>query len=181
MYMTKRNKRRTNESTFFNLSEPKMEFETVFHHMIDFISKDPRSNYVLAIGTDSQVHNSYTRFTTAIHLHRVGNGAWGCLRHFNVEREVKSLREKVSTETTLSQEVAYMFTPKHLEKITDLLLPFIDQGANFHYEIHIDIGQKGATREFIQEMVSRINGMGIEAKIKPDSYAASSYADKYTK
>lgn len=158
-----------------------MEFDTVFDHMLDFIKKDPRASYVLAIGTDSQVHNEYTRFTSAIHLHRVGNGAWGCLRNYHVEREVTSLREKVSTETTLSQEIAYMFTSDHLERITDLLLPYIDQGANFHYEIHIDIGKKGATREFIQEMVSRINAMGIEAKIKPDSYAASSYADKYTK
>ena len=158
-----------------------MEFETVFDHMLDFIRKDPRSSYVLAIGTDSQVHSEYTRFTSAIHLHRVGNGAWGCLRNFHVEREIKSLREKVSTETTLSQEIAYMFTPSHLERMTDLLLPYIDQGSNFHYEIHIDIGNKGATREFIQEMVSRIKAMGIDAKIKPDSYAASSYADKYTK
>jgi predicted RNase H-related nuclease YkuK (DUF458 family) len=179
--MKKKNRKRVNDSTFFNLSESDMSFDSVFQHLLNFIKKDPRSSYILAIGTDSQVHQNFTRFTTAIHLYRVGNGAWGCLRNFHVEREIKSLREKVSTETTLSQEVAYMFTPEHLNQLLELLLPYTNEGADLQYQIHLDIGQKGPTREFIQEMVSRVKAMGITPKIKPDSYAASAYADKYTK
>ena len=62
--------------------------------MKDFIQKDPRSVYVLSIGTDSQVNQNITRFMTAIHLHRIGKGAWGCLTQQVLNRPVQSLREK---------------------------------------------------------------------------------------
>jgi predicted RNase H-related nuclease YkuK (DUF458 family) len=50
-------------------------------------------------------------------------------------------------------------------------------------EGHIDIGsgQRNKTREYVEEMVTRIESMGFEPKIKPDSFVASSYANRYTK
>jgi predicted RNase H-related nuclease YkuK (DUF458 family) len=39
----------------------------------------------------------------------------------------------------------------------------------------------GLTKEFIQEMTSKVSAMGIIPKIKPDSYTAFSYANKFTK
>ena len=84
-------------------------------------------------------------------------------------------------ETALSQEVAYYFITKYLVEISDLLIPFTDEGADLLFEIHLDIGRKGMTKELIQEMMGRIEAMGIEAKIKPESYTAFSYANRYTK
>ncbi|MCY9401673.1 ribonuclease H-like YkuK family protein, partial [Bacillus haynesii] len=54
-------------------------------------------------------------------------------------------------------------------------------GADLTLEVHLDIGKKGMTKDLIQEMTGRITSMGICAKIKPDSYTASSYANRYTK
>lgn len=50
-------------------------------------------------------------------------------------------------------------------------------------EGHIDIGSgnRNKTRIFVEEMVSRIEAMGIEPKIKPESFVASTYANRYTK
>ena len=48
-------------------------------------------------------------------------------------------------------------------------------------EAHIDIGTKGETRKLIREMVGYFEGSGIDAKIKPDSFVASSYADRCSK
>ncbi|HZH62902.1 MAG TPA: ribonuclease H-like YkuK family protein [Metabacillus sp.] len=167
--------------TFYNVSEKKMSFQTVLERIKGFMLKDPRAEYVLSIGSDSHVHQSETKFITAIHIHRVGKGAWGCLKNHTVKRPISSIREKISMETALSQEIAYYFTSRYLMELSDILIPFADEGADLIFEIHLDIGRKGMTKELIQEMTGRIEAMGIEAKIKPDSYTAFSYANRYTK
>jgi uncharacterized protein len=170
-----------NQDTFFNVTEGKMSFETVIKRLKHFISKESKYHYILSIGTDSHVHKNETRFITAIHLHRVGKGAWGCLRSYTIPRAIQSLREKISYETMLSQEVAYLFTSGYLEELVSLLLPYERDGADFTFQIHLDIGRKGMTKELINEMTSKIAAMGIEPIIKPEAYAAFSYANRYTK
>jgi uncharacterized protein len=168
-------------SLFFNVSEKSMSFETVIERLKDFIATDPKHHYVLSIGTDSHVHKNETRFITAIHLHRVGKGAWGCLRSHTVPRAIQSVREKISYETMLSQEVAYLFVFERLEELVELLVPYERDGAELTFQIHLDIGRNGMTKEFIHEMTSRITAMGIEPIIKPEAYTAFSYANRYTK
>jgi predicted RNase H-related nuclease YkuK (DUF458 family) len=169
------------EHTFYNFSEQQLSVDDVFTRVLGFMQKDPNASYRLAIGTDSQVRKERTKFITAIHIHRIGKGAWGCLKNYDVPRSITSLREKISLETTLSQEVAYLFTSEKIDQLTEVLLSSSNNNADFYFEIHIDIGKNGVTKAFIKEMVQRIEAMGLEAKIKPDSYAASSYADRYTK
>lgn len=171
----------SNFNYFYNLTEDKMKFEEVYHRIYNFIKADPRSEYILSIGTDSQVHPKSTRFITAVHLHRKGKGAWGCLRNYDVPRRMMNVKEKISLETSLSQEIACYFTPDLLADLTELLLPHVNSGAELMLEIHLDIGKNGLTKELIKEMTSRIKAMGIKPRIKPNSYTASSYANKYTK
>jgi uncharacterized protein len=170
-----------NEYTFYNLSARNMSFDDVVEQIKGFMKRDPKQHYRLSIGTDSKVHTRFTRFITAIHIHRIGNGAWGCLRPVVVNREVMSLREKIHLETMHSQEIAYLFTPERTTELIEIVYPYRNEGGNFTMEIHLDIGQYGLTREFIQEATSRITAMGLTAKIKPDAYAASSYANRYTR
>jgi len=171
----------TDHYTFYNVSEGNMSFEAVIERIKTFISNDPRSEYTLSIGTDSHVHQNDTKFITAIHVHRIGKGAWGCLKNTIISRPIKSLHEKISMETTLSQELAYTFTSSYLAEFAEILIPYSDEGADLIFEIHLDIGRKGLTKDLIQEMTGRIQAMGIEAKIKPDSYTAFSYANRFTK
>ena len=49
----------------------------------------------------------------------------------------------------------------------------------FRY-IHADVGEKGQTQEMIKEVTGIIRGNGFEPKIKPESFAASNVADRYT-
>ncbi|TYS61415.1 hypothetical protein FZC74_03815 [Sutcliffiella horikoshii] len=170
-----------NPSKFINITHSYLTFEQAYEKILLFIQKDVRAPYLLSIGTDSHVHQQETKFMTAVHLHRVGKGAWGCVRPYIVNRAIRSLHEKISLETALSQEIAMLFTMEKLEKIQNLLLPHLEHGADFHFEIHLDIGQKGATKDFIQEMTGRITAMGLDAKIKPDAYTAFCYANRYTK
>ena len=53
--------------------------------------------------------------------------------------------------------------------------------ADLNVEIHLDVGKNGPTGELIREVVGMVTGSGFDAKIKPDSYGASTVADKYTK
>ena len=47
--------------------------------------------------------------------------------------------------------------------------------------IHLDIGQNGPTKDLIKELEGWIKAVGYDYEIKPDSYAASFVADKYSK
>ncbi|WP_432666114.1 ribonuclease H-like YkuK family protein [Wukongibacter baidiensis] len=183
--MTNNNPYYLNTMVFSNSTTNHMTFDEAFNSILSFVQKDPVALYKLAIGTDSHV-KSFTRFISAIHVHRIGldgigKGAWGCIKEYIIPRRISSLREKISIETSLTQELLFLFDYNRTSQIIDILIPHADKGANFILEAHIDIGRRGATRDLIQEMTGRITCMGVEAKIKPDSYAASSYADRYTK
>lgn len=105
----------------------------------------------------------------------------GCLHHQSVKDKPATLREKIYLETQFSQEIACLFTPNHIQTIWDLLHPYAQDGAGFIMEIHLDIGNDGLTKEFILDMTAKIRAMGLTAKIKPDAYAAFSYANRHTK
>jgi len=51
---------------------------------------------------------------------------------------------------------------------------------HYDFEIHVDVGENGATKAMIQELVGMVRAHNFEARIKPESYAASNVADKHT-
>ncbi|RLL41309.1 hypothetical protein D8M04_17450 [Oceanobacillus piezotolerans] len=169
--------------SFQNLSQKQMSFESVFEHIVHFMKQDPNGNYRLMFGTDSQVHSYYTKFITGIVIQRESKGAWACIRKIVVPRKMTNLHERISYETTLTEEVVSMFTEERKNQLIDIVLPNIYKGASFTIEGHIDIGsgQRNRTRIFVNEMVARMESLGIEPKIKPDSFVASCYANRYTK
>ncbi|WP_226641488.1 ribonuclease H-like YkuK family protein [Mesobacillus subterraneus] len=168
---------------FQNLSKRNMDFEEVFQHIVSFIKVQPNGNHRLIIGTDSQVHSSYTRFITGVVIQREGKGVWACYRSIDIARRIETIQEKVSLETNFTQEVACMFTPQKQKQLIDLVLPYVEKGGSFKMVGHLDLGRgtKNKTRVYVNEMIKRIESVGLEAQIKPDSFVASSYANKYTK
>ncbi len=168
---------------FQNLSQKNMSFEQVFHNIIQFMKKDPLGNFRLMFGTDSQVHKNYTKFITGIVIQRETKGAWACIRKTIVPRKMTNLHERISYETTLTEEVVSLFTEERKDQLIDIVLPHIYKGANFTIEGHIDIGagRRNKTRRFVKEMVARMESIGVEPKIKPEAFVASCYANRYTK
>lgn len=160
-----------------------MTFQDVFEHIKRFMKKDPSGNFRLIFGTDSQIHTTYTRFITGIVIHCESKGAWACIRKVVVPRKMVNLHERISFETTLTEEIVSMFTEEKKEQLIDIVLPNIYKGASFTIEGHIDIGatNRNKTRVFVNEMVGRMESLGIEPKIKPDSFVASYYANRFTK
>ncbi|WP_090747430.1 ribonuclease H-like YkuK family protein [Mesobacillus persicus] len=160
-----------------------MTFEVVFERILKFMKRKPNGNYRLMVGTDSQVHVDRTVFITGIVIQNEGKGAWACIKKTIIPRKMLQLHERISYETSLTEEVVYMFTEERKNKMIDVVLPFIYKGATFTMEGHLDIGagQRNKTRIFVQEMVSRLESIGVEPKIKPEAFVASSYANKFTK
>ena len=169
--------------TFENLSRKNMSFQEVFQYIKSFMEKDRYGNYKLMFGTDSQVHPTYTRFITGIVIQCETKGAWACIRKVIVPRRMDHLHERISYETTLTEEIVGMFTEERKDELIELILPNIYRGASLTIEGHIDIGSgnKNKTRIFVNEMLARMEALGIEAKIKPEAFVASSYANRYTK
>jgi uncharacterized protein len=169
--------------TFQNLQENNMSFEDVFARIMKFMNLDPRGYFRLMVGTDSQVHKTKTIFITGIVIQNEGKGVWACIRKVLVPRKMTALHERISYELSLTEDIVSMFDEEKKGQLINIVLPYLYQGATFVMEGHIDIGagNRNKTRAFVNEMVKRMESMGIEPKIKPDAFVASSYANRYTK
>jgi predicted RNase H-related nuclease YkuK (DUF458 family) len=168
---------------FQNLTEKNMTFEQVFNRISHFMKQDTLGNYKLMVGTDSQVHRRHTVFITGVVIQREGKGAWACYRKEIVPRRMTNLRERISYETTLTEMVASLITKDKVDALIDIIMPNLYKGSSFALEGHLDIGKgrRNKTAVFISEMVSRIESLGMKPKIKPDSFVASAYANRFTK
>lgn len=162
------------KNIFISPTKGKMTIGRMVDDLVGFMDEDPDSSYSLVIGTDSksQKLNGENKidFVTAVVIHRKGKGG----RYFwqkNRKDKIKTLRDKIYTETFLSLDLAQEIVPQLKSKI---------DGSRYNLEIHIDVGQNGPTREMIKEVVGIVNGNGFTAKTKPDSYGAFVVADKHT-
>lgn len=164
---------------FFNSMQKNMSFADVIASIRYFIKANPDCHYRIAVGTDSQVKGRYTCFATGIHVHRLGQGAWCCISKTIENKQYKNLKEKISKETLMTYEMVYMLNDQLMETLYDFSVKY--KNFDCKLEAHIDVGTKGETRKLIREMVGYFEGMGIDAKIKPESFVASSYANRYSK
>lgn len=162
------------EGNFTSPTKGSLTLKEVINEISDFVDADPTKFYRVVIGSDSQAKrvNSHSEidFVTAIVVHRRASGA---IYFWRKQKIIKKpiLREKIYTETTMSLVTAQEFVPLLREKVSP---------AKYDFEIHIDVGPLGPTRDMINEVVGMVRGSGFTAKTKPESWGASSVADKHT-
>lgn len=157
-------------SKFFNILGSELSLEEVIGAIFEFVKIKPQRKYKIIVGTDSAARSD-TYFITAITVWRVGNGGI----HFwtrSKKTHCHDLRDRIYKETihsiTLAQELR--------GRLKDAL------GDEFFWDdqIHIDVGENGPTREFIDTVVGMVKGYGFDAVIKPNSFGASAVADRHT-
>jgi uncharacterized protein len=147
----------------------RLTVEEVVQEIISFMGSDLDRRYKVTIGTDSLLSaNKSADFVTAIVVHRVGNGGRYFYRRFELGK-FHTLRDRMIKEALISLEIAQSI----LTELKKSPLP------DFDFEIHADIGERGPTRDVIQEIVGMIRAYNFEVKIKPFSYAATNVADKH--
>ncbi|OGY08706.1 MAG: hypothetical protein A2782_04275 [Candidatus Blackburnbacteria bacterium RIFCSPHIGHO2_01_FULL_43_15b] len=163
-----------NSTLFVSPTKGLLNVEQMLDEISSFVASAPDAFYRVVIGTDSQTkrinNEAEIDFVTAVVVHKIGHGA----RYFwRREKQKKKyvLREKIYTETVKSLEFAEQFVPMLRGKIP---------ASAYDLEIHIDVGPVGPTREMIKEVVGMVRGSGYTVRTKPESYGASSVADRHT-
>lgn len=164
------------QNIVFNTSEgSKLNIKEVIYEIINFIKQDPKRNYKITIGTDSELlSNLNADFVTAVVIHRVGNGGRYFWRRIE-QGKFYNLRDRIINEVMISLDLS----KKILSEFKIFLKNEELKDCKWDFEIHIDVGEKGETKSIIQEVVGMVRAYEFSAITKPQSYAASNIADRH--
>ena len=157
---------------FISPTDGKLNLEQIYEKIISFIAREPENSYKLIVGTDSHPGVEEVIFVTAIVIYRIGRGG-RFFYHKKKDALKVGMKQRIFYEVSRSLDVA--------SQLTGIFAQESEYTADLDIEIHVDVGQKGPTSEIIKEVVGMVVGNGYEAMIKPESYAASSVADRFTK
>ena len=131
----------------------------VVSQILLFMQTSPAHDYKITIGTDSEhLGDKRGDFVTAIVVHRVGNGGIYFYRRIIDDKKFYTLRDRMIREALISLEIAHAF----LAETEKTKLP------KFDFEIHVDVGENGATRTMLQEITGMIRANNFAVKTKPD-------------
>lgn len=161
---------------FRNPSRGEVLFAEMLADIISFMREKPGARYRVMIGSDSN-GNGTLDVVSVVAIHRVGNG--GRYFWFRQRRgEIHNLRQKIYAEVEASLMLAEMFLPEFRRKlrIAEAVL-----SVPFDFEIHVDVGTKGETRDLVSEITGMVRGYGYTVLIKPESAAATSVADRHVR
>lgn len=147
-----------------------LEEKELLHSIRTYVEEDPSARYKIAIGTDSQTNVEQTLFVTAVVVNRVGRGSRYYYHKWR-SNPITDLRNRIYKETELSLTVVGRLKEVGMDDLT----------MSCPLEIHLDVGQKGETKVLTQEVTGWVSAVGYVAIIKPDSYGASTVADRLTK
>ena len=134
------------------------------------------SQMQIIVGTDSQNFDT-TKMVSVIAVICEGHGG---IFFYEVTRQplIRDVRTKLHVETNDSLRVAETLV-EIMENNKDLEEMYL----NCPIAIHIDAGnsKNGKTRELIPELVGWIKACGYDCSVKPDSFVASTIADRISK
>ena len=147
----------------------RLDYEGVIEKIAKYIKEDTNFRYKVIVGTDSENRSGGPDFVTAIIVHRIGKGGVYFWNRKKVKNAV-SIADRIGKETQFSVELAW--------KIRDT---FRHNGlSGYEPEVHLDVGEGGATRDMVRWVTGMVLGSGLTYKIKPDSFGATKVADRYT-
>lgn len=159
-------------NTFISAKGMRLTEDKVIREVVAFMEAEPKHSYKITIGTDSSLGgDGRADFATAIVVHRIGNGGRYFWRKGEIDDIFHTLRDRIIREVFLSLDVA--------RGILEKLQAKIESSAKWTFEIHVDVGTVGPTNEMIQEVLGIVRAHNFEAQTKPQSYAASSVADRH--
>ena len=144
--------------------------------MINWMREKPHKFYDVVVGCDSS-SNEEPHFPVAVVILRKGEGGRFFLRRVKYKnKKFYNWHQRILEEVLLSCDLA-LFLKEALAK--ELINYSNLTNYQFRY-IHADVGEQGQTRDMVKEIVGLIKSNGFEPKIKPESFAASVVADRYT-
>lgn len=165
------------KSYFYNPTLERINFKKVIEAIFDYMAEKPDKFYDIVVGCDSS-SGEKPAFPVAIVILRVGQGGRFFFKRIQYSKEKKfyNIHQRVLQEILISCELSLFLREELKERIEK-------PGHRFNYQfryIHADIGENGKTKDMIKEVVGLIKSNGFEAKVKPESFAASIVADRFT-
>ncbi len=167
------------QGKFYNLTRGELTLEGVVKEIIAYVSAEPKGDYDVVVGCDSSSGETPV-FPVVIVVRRLGRGGRFFVQRVRFSPKQKrffDIHSRILQEVYLSCQVALSLKEKLFQALEKTHL---QPSCQFRY-IHADIGGDKETQVMIKEVVNLIRGNGFEAKIKPESYAASVVADRFTK
>lgn len=162
---------------FYNPSKGNLKIEEVIQELFNYIVERPEKTYEIIVGCDSS-SSQEPNFPLAIVILRLGEGGRFFLKRIEYKgRKFYSYKTRILEEVFLSCQLATFLRENFERKMKN------SKRDDLHYQlryIHADVGEKGKTRDMIKEVIGLIKGNGFEAKIKPESFAASNVADRFS-
>jgi len=162
---------------FFNPTKGNLKINRVIEEVVNYIFEKPEKFYDIIVGCDSSSEEE-PHFPVALVILRVGEGGRFFLKRIAYKgRRFFNWKQRVLEEVFLSCQLALYLKENFENGIKDL------KKENLRYQfryIHADVGENGQTKDMIREVTGLIKGNGFEPKIKPESFVASTVADRYS-
>ena len=144
--------------------------EITFFEIINKIKSHHKNSGQVFVGTDSYINSGYCIFATSIVLLGAENQRGGLYFY---------KKEKYNEPTRFYTRIL-----KEVEKSINIAIDITEICPNANLEIHIDVSPEGKnekTSQMARMLMGYATGSGFKCKIKPDSFAATTVADKHTK
>ena len=167
------------QGKFYNPTRGELTLEEVVEEIIAYIAREAKGDYDVVVGCDSSSGKTPV-FPVVIVVRHLGRGGRFFVQKVSFspkEKKFFDIHSRILQEVYLSCQVALSLKEKLFQALEKAHFQPLCQ---FRY-IHADIGGDKETQAMIKEVVNLISGSGFEAKIKPESYAASAIADRFTK
>ncbi len=162
---------------FYNPTRGNLSLNGTIKEIFKYISDDPEKFYDIIVGCDSS-SGQEPLFSVAVVILKKHEGGRFFLKKvsYSPKKKFYNWKQRILEEVLISCQLALILREKIEKKIKESPIPL---KYEFRY-IHADIGENGQTKDMIKEVTGLIRGNGFEPKIKPESYAASTVADRYT-
>ena len=164
------------DGNFYSPSRGSLSINELLDEIAFYIKEKPEKFYDIIVGCDSS-SGEEPNFPVVVVILRVGEGGRFFLKKVNYKnRKFYNWKERILEEVLLSCELALRLKENFEKKIKDF-----PKSSNYQFRyIHADVGENGETKDMIKEVIGLIRGNGFEPKIKPESFVASTVADRYT-
>ena len=164
------------QEKFYNPTKGSLSLQEVLEEIVGYMQEKREREYEIIVGCDSSATEDPT-FPVVIVVLRKREGGRFFLRrvHYPAPRKFYNRHERILEEVLLSCQLALWLR----ENFGIRMQTEPDLQYNFQY-IHADIGENGITKDMIKEVTGLIRGNGFEPKIKPEAFAASTVADRYS-
>jgi len=164
------------QGTFYNPTKGQMDLQGVLKELTEYLKEKPERKYEIIVGCDSSAVEEPTFPVVIVVLRKKEGGRFFLTKvRYPAPRKFYNRHDRILQEVLLSCELALWlrenFAAYAIKK--DLQVPY-----QLQY-IHADVGENGLTRDMIKEVTGLIRGNGFIPMIKPQSFAASSVADRF--